>query len=494
MIWKRWSRSERPSDDDVQAAEIEMVEPQAAETPPAPVNAVPEAGPAVVRPAAPAAAAPTGAAGAEPGVARPAFLDSLWRDPDEAAPVRQALPRFSASASDDVEPGDADSALARRKLALRDALGASQPVIDRTSFAGRHDALAQLIASIEQQRVHVVIYGERGIGKTSLAHVFAETAREARYLVLYGSCGTEAEFASMFRAFASRIPRLYHSSVLPNSAEAERGDNLDVMLPDQFGPRELADLFSEITGTRVLIILDEYDRVLDKSFRRDVAELIKNLSDRAARVQLVLTGVAQNLDELIGYAPSIRRNIVGLPMRPLTKAEVRDVIGIGEAAADLRYSPESVAMVTAMAGGSPYLVRLLAHQAGLAALNERRSIVDENHGRAAVERVLTDWNASLPRRVQASLGRDEARAQWPLLIAAARAGSTADGFFGVDDVITELAGNQLPAMVERDLRRFSHPHDLLEVHDTDGEVRFRFRYPGVSSLLLMSAAMARLSA
>jgi Cdc6-like AAA superfamily ATPase len=373
-----------------------------------------------------------------------------------------------------------------------DVLGASQPVIGRESFAGRHDALAQLIAAVEQQRVHVVIYGERGIGKTSLAHVFAETAREARYLVLYGSCGTEAQFDAMFRSFAARIPRLYHKAVLPNSPEAERGDNFDVMLDPHFGPRELADLFAEVTGTRVIIILDEYDRVLDVNFRRDVAELIKNLSDRAARVQLVLTGVAQNLDELIGYAPSIRRNIVGLPMRPLSPAEVREVIGIGEAAADLRYSDEAVDMVTAMAGGSPYLVRLLAHQAGLAALDDRRNVVDENHGRAAVERVLTDWNASLPRRVQASLGRDEARAQWPLLIAAARAGSSADGYFGVDDVFTEMSGSQSAPVIERDLKRFAHPHDLLELHEFDGEVRFRFRYPGVSSLLLMSAAMARM--
>lgn len=492
MIWKRWSRSERPNDDEAPAEGLDANDPAPA-TPsvaPPPASAAFSAVSAAPSPV----AAPLGGRAAEASELRPAFLDTLWREPEDKTTPRQPLPKFSASAYDDVETVDADSALARRKLALRDALGASQPVIDRTSFAGRHDALSQLIAAVEQQRVHVVIYGERGIGKTSLVHVFAETAREARYLVLYGSCGTEAEFSAMFKAFAARIPRLYHRSVLPNSPEAERGDNLDVMLPEHFGPRELADVFSEVTGTRVLIILDEYDRVLDKSFRRDVAELIKNLSDRAARVQLVLTGVAQNLDELIGYAPSIRRNIIGLPMRPLSKTEVRDVIAIGEAAADLRYSPESVAMVTAMAGGSPYLVRLLAHQAGLVALNERRSIVDENHGRAAVERVLTDWNASLPRRVQASLGRDEARAQWPLLIAAARAGSTADGFFGVDDVITEMPGTQLPAMIERDLRRFAHPHDLLEVHDGDGEVRFRFRYPGVSSLLLMSAAMARLTA
>lgn len=475
MIWKRWSRE--PAGSDPVATMVAAMD---------------EPGPGSGQPDVASGMAPAFASRPAAADVRPAFLDTLWREP-QVASRPSALPKFSATASDDIEPSDAEAGLARRKLALRDALGASQPVIGRESFAGRHDALAQLIASIEQQRVHVVIYGERGIGKTSLAHVFAETAREARYLVLYGSCGTEAQFDAMFRSFAARIPRLYHKSVLPNSPEAERGDHFDVMLDEHFGPRELADVFAEVTGTRVIIILDEYDRVLDASFRRDVAELIKNLSDRAARVQLVLTGVAQNLDELIGYAPSIRRNIVGLPMRPLTVAEVRDVIGIGEVAAELRYSDEAVHMITSMAGGSPYLVRLLAHQAGLAALAQKSSVVDEGHGRTAIERVLTDWNASLPRRVQASLGRDEARAQWPLLISAARAGSSADGYFTVDDVFTEMGGNNVPATIERDLKRFANPNDLLELHDAGGEPRFRFRYPGVSSLLLMSAAMARMA-
>ena len=466
MIWKRWFRSEAPAaDSEVQADTLAM------------------------------AADPSGAQSGEPVDPRlspPPFLDQLWREPEERV-RNDGLPRFSASAADEVDRAE-NAEQSRRKLALRDALGASQPVINRDSFAGRHDALGQLITSIEQNRVHVVVYGERGIGKTSLAHVFAETAREARYLVLYGSCGSDAEFSAMFRAFAARIPRLYHSSVLPNTPEAERGDHFDAMLPEgKFGPRELADVLAGVTGTRVIIILDEYDRVVDPGFRRDVAELIKNLSDRAARVQLVLTGVAQNLDELIGYAPSIRRNIVGLPMRPLKASEVKDLLAIGEAAADIRYSDEARAMITSMAGGSPYLVRLLSHAAGLAALDQKRTIVTAEHGRVAVERVLTDWNASLPRRVQANLARDEARAHWPMLIAAARAGSSADGFFTAEDVITEMGGQGSPLAIERDLKMFSGPNDLLERSDAGGTPRFRYAYPGVSSLLLVSAAMSQLT-
>ncbi len=426
------------------------------------------------------------------GSQRPAFLDTLWLD--DAAPVRDSdLPRFTAMASDDVEGVGDEPALARARLALRDTLGASQPVTTRDRFSGRHDALAQLIAAVEQQRVHVVVYGERGIGKTSLAHVFADTAREARYIVLYGSCGTDGRFDEIFRAFATKIPMLYHRSVLPTTAAVEQALSFDSLLPaGSFGPREVSDLFADVVGTRVILILDEYDRIADPNFRRDVAELIKNLSDRAARVQLVITGVASNLDELIGFAPSIRRNIVGLPMRPLNAAEVAEILQLGEQAAGLHFTEAAIAMIATMADGSPYLVRLLGHHAGMAALDHLRTQVESTHAKQAVERVLTDWNATLPRRVQALLAREESRAQWPLLVAAAEAGTYSDGWFFAADVAAEMSGGLSTAAIESELRKLATSHELLESDDLGGELRFRYRFPGVASLLLMSSSMATL--
>ncbi len=423
---------------------------------------------------------------------KPVYLDTLWLD--EVVPPREAdLPRFTAMASDDVAGSGKEPAMARARLALRDTLGASQPVISRDRFSGRHDALAQLIAAIEQQRVHVVVYGERGIGKTSLAHVFADTAREAHYIVLYGSCGTEGRFDEVFRAFAARIPMLYHRSVLPTTAAVEQALHFDSVLPaGPFGPREVSDLFADVVGTRIVLILDEYDRIADPDFRRDVAELIKNLSDRAARVQLILTGVASNLDELIGFAPSIRRNIVGLPMRPLDLGEVGEILRRGEVAAGLHFTDGAIKVIATMARGSPYLVRLLGHRAGIAAIDQRRREVDEGHCRLAVERVLTEWNATLPQRVQALLRREDVQAQWPLLVAAAEAGIESDGWFDVGDVVTATRGSFSTTSVEAELRTLSRSHDLLESKDADGTTRFRYRFPGVAPLLLLSSAAATL--
>src|SRR3546814_5709382 len=81
------------------------------------------------------------------------------------------MPRFKGSRStDNVHARDIQSR-------LRLAFGASPPVSDARFFAGRQDTLARIIAALEGEGAHAVIYGERGIGKTSLMHVLADTAR-----------------------------------------------------------------------------------------------------------------------------------------------------------------------------------------------------------------------------------------------------------------------------------------------------------------------------
>ncbi len=409
----------------------------------------------------------------------------------DPTPAGGRLPRFSISATDelgDVKPVPGRLVPERVRLALAEALAASQPVTSRERFAGRADVLEALITAIEQQRAHVVLYGERGIGKTSLVHVLAETAREARYLVGYGSCGVEARFDEMFRAFAAGIPLLFHAGVSPTADEAEHDRSFADLIGDgPVDPRELAELFARIVGTRVLLILDEYDRVGDPGFRRNVAELIKNLSDRAARVQLVLTGVASNLDELVGFTPSIRRNIVGLAVGPMSDGEVAEILDRAEAATGLRFTAEARALLFRMAAGSPYLVRLLGTRAALVALEAERGTIEPPDVLEGAEAVLKEWNAGLPRHAQRLLQRPEVKAAIPLLIAAARASGTPDGAFLAEDV----AGEADPGPVRAQLERLSGSIDLFEMLPGDPEPRFRFRTPGLAQLLTLSAALAR---
>jgi hypothetical protein len=200
-------------------------------------------------------------------------------------------------------------------------------------------------------------------------------------------------------------------------------------------------------------------------------------------VQLVLAGVAANLDELVGFTPSIRRNIVGLMVPPMPADEVHDILAMGEAATGLRFAEEARAAITAMAAGSPYLARLLGARSGAAALDAGVSIVAAAHVRDATEATLAEWGAGLPRRVRAHLGRSEVRSAWPVLLAAARASGSPDGWFTADEVDADGAARALDSFVEG--------VDLFERAEGPGGGRFRFRTPGLAQFLTLSAAAAR---
>ncbi|NJS14717.1 MAG: ATP-binding protein [Sphingopyxis sp.] len=226
----------------------------------------------------------------------------------------------------------------RRNRAYRHAFTPSHPVAELRRLAGRTELLHRVIRSIEDQELHVVLYGDRGIGKTSVLRVVQGLAEEANYLVHYVSCGPSASFTEVFRSLAAKIPLLYDKTIDPTSGEAVGGQTLASRLPEgDYSVSQLTDVLSGIEGVRVLLILDEFDRADVDLFRHSVGELIKNLSDRLIQLRLLIGGVAGNVTDLVSQIPSIRRNIVGIGVPILTDDEIIDMIGIAESYGNVRF-------------------------------------------------------------------------------------------------------------------------------------------------------------
>ncbi|MDZ7588995.1 MAG: ATP-binding protein [Parasphingorhabdus sp.] len=281
--------------------------------------------------------------------------------------VDEGLPHFQNLVGT-LEGGRRSSAIDRIRAKLRDAFTPSHPVSDVRMFAGREVPLRTLIRAIEDQQLHVVVFGDRGIGKTSTLHVLRQLAVSARYTVCYNSCGIGTSFSDMFRTAASDIPLLFHESFDPTDPKIEARASLADILPEgELGVGQITEILSKVRGTRILIILDEFDRADSQKFREQVAELIKNLSDRAVPVQIIIAGVAANLTELIAHIPSVRRNIVGLPIHAMAAEEVSELVHNGEEVSGLTFSEDAVNSVVAIANGSPYLANLVGQHAGLAA-------------------------------------------------------------------------------------------------------------------------------
>lgn len=324
-----------------------------------------------------------------------------------AQPERRtaALPRFHTTAADHLGQDQRDS-FSRQRLRVRNAFTPAQPVVDPRMFAGRTAQLESIIRLVEDQRLHVVIFGERGVGKTSLLHMMTMAAREARYIVVYVSCGATSEFGETFRTVAAEVPLLFHSGVSPVSSLSEAGSSLADLLPDgKLSPRQFGDAAAKLVGTRVLIVLDEFDRAESPEFRRDIAELVKILSDLSARVQLVIAGVAGDLADLIGFIPSIRRSLSALRISAMSDDEVQQLIANGERASGLTYEREAAAMVISAVHGSPYLSALICHMASMRAVEARRTHVTAVDVSEALNQAVEDLRGRLPSDLLPHLDR-----------------------------------------------------------------------------------------
>lgn len=313
------------------------------------------------------------------------------------------LPRFHTTAADHVDRERLDPR-ARERVRLRTTFTPAQPVVDPQMFAGRRDILETLIRAVEDQRSHVVIYGERGAGKTSLLRMLSRAAEEAKYIVVYFSCGATSDFTETFRAVSSGIPLLYHSAISPISSNSEVGTSLlDLLGQGKLTPRLFGDAAAKLVGTRVIVVLDEFDRAESADFRRDVTELIKTLSDVSARLQLVIGGVASDLVDLMEHIPSIRRSVVALRVPAMGDDEVAALVENGSKMSGVGFDADAVQLVVSAARGSPYLTSLLCHVAGMLALDEGRIRVEFEDISRALDDVIEDFRRRIPQKLAVQL-------------------------------------------------------------------------------------------
>jgi Cdc6-like AAA superfamily ATPase len=399
--------------------------------------------------------------------------------------VRRSLPTFRGIINRPRVASQSEARLDRTRAQVRDVFAPTQPVTDERTFAGRTKVLKHLIEVIEHRMSHVVIFGERGIGKTSILHIIHKLASDSDYTVLHSTCGARSEFSSTFRTMLKGVPLRFHQSVSPTTERGDQVGGLASLLPEgEYDARELSEVLSSITSTRVIILLDEYDRVESELFRQSIAELIKNLSDAAARVQLVIAGVSPNLDELIGYVPSIRRNIIGVPIQRLGGDEVREILRIGEEASGLSFTAGAAAMVEQLGNGSPYLVRLIAYHSSMIALDAGRYDVREEDVAAALERMVEETEARLPVLVAQRVRAADPGAYPEALSDLAAMASTPNGWFS-------LEGGRSSPQVKALIDKFTSAGLIEHRRDPAGEGEaLHFVDEGLPSYLWMLAARA----
>ncbi len=368
-------------------------------------------------------------------------------DPSDQGDPEDRLPAFAPVSPGATRPTALDRRGGRVTYAkLWEAFTPSRPKYSSRFFAGRRWAIQRVITAVEQDQAHVIIYGPRGIGKTSLANVLAESASEVEYEVLRYPCSSDTTFEEIFRGLLRSLPADYMDRA--TQAKFSQAKSFEQLLPDgEFGPTELTDTLSQLQLEHAILIIDEFDRVESDQLKNQLAESIKNLSDASARVTFIIVGIARSLDDLIGMHPSIQRHLVGIHLPLMESSELDKMILAGEKASGIRFEDATRGMIVSFSKGLPYYAQLLSLHAGRSALERGSDVVEMVDLKSALEKVLKEADP-LAKKSYELATRDETDAfVVDVLFAAATAPYDAYGSFTVEDaaaIPVQGSGKSIP--------------------------------------------------
>ena len=373
------------------------------------------------------------------------------------------------------------------------AFSPSAPISRVTLFAGRHQQVMRSIDVVYRRGQHGIIFGERGVGKTSMANLIADFISRSdkvdvppRFLTPRVNCTASSDYDSIWREVFGRIPDFENSGetglAIGNFASKLNDKKLD--------PGTVQNLLEAISSQRdLIIVIDEFDRLRDTKSRRLMADTLKTLSDHSIDATIFLVGVADTVDQLIAEHQSVARSMMQIQMQRMEDDEIKEIVQKGldrfnSQSEDfrLRATDEAVAWITTLARGLPHYAHLLAQKACYAAIQGEQPEISLNHVMQGVSSAHDEAHQSTLSSYGAAVYSAHKNATLAeTLVACALADTDSLGFFAPRDVQKPLSRIRKKEMLQiasfsNHLEEFCESKRGTVLEKRGGKNRLRYRF------------------
>jgi len=345
----------------------------------------------------------------------------------------------------------------QRIAAVARAFTPGAPIDSLALFRGRFPQIQDVVTAANQRGYHVALFGERGVGKTSLANVLAELFSLPdlpHYQSAFVTCNTESTYQSVWRDIYRELGLSFEDSIVPEDVRFE----LNRLDPP------------------ALIVIDELDRLVDDDSLTLLAGTIKTLSDHVVSSTLVMVGVAHSITGLIGEHQSIVRNIQQIELPRMSPHELSEILEKGFDQCGMTIRPAAVEKIVRLSGGLPHYTHLLGLHAGQRAVQDDRGEVSVADVDAAIPAAISRHTLRSDY-VQATRSTRTSTLYEQVLLACALAPKNKLGYFtagAIRDPLRIVAGRRIdiPAFA-RHLAQFLEP-ERGAVLQREGEPRHYF--------------------
>jgi Cdc6-like AAA superfamily ATPase len=275
----------------------------------------------------------------------------------------------------------------------------SAPIDERSLFAGRETQVRTVVDAINQKGQHAIIYGERGVGKTSLSNVLHSFLGQQKFPVLAPRVQCEAadNFDKVWHRVFDKIELMREKKTMRMQSATERESYRasELLEGGDVSPDDVRRILAIISSAAVsIVIIDEFDR-LTKERRRPFADTVKTLSDHAVPATVILLGVADSVDELIHEHQSVERALVQVSMPRMSSDEIRQIIHTGLQKLGMTIKPDALQRIVVLSQGLPHYTHLIGLYSARAALDAKTLEIDEEIVGKAIEKAVDGAQQSI---------------------------------------------------------------------------------------------------
>ena len=254
----------------------------------------------------------------------------------------------------------------------------------------------------------------------------------------------------------------------------------------------MVDTLREDTERKLILIVDEFDRIEDPDIDVLFADTIKALSDFNVDTTLILVGVADDIDDLITEHESVNRCLMQIHLPRMSVDELREIVKSGIDGVGMEISQDAIHQICAVSLGLPHY----AHSFGLAS---GRAAIDRMSLKVETPDVDTAMNTLINESQQTVLQRFDMATSSPrrqnnyfkALLACALAQTDALGYFraaNVREPYSQITGHdQTISSFSRHLHGLSSEERgaVLQKFGEAHNYRFRFTDPVMQPHVLM---------
>lgn len=256
----------------------------------------------------------------------------------------------------------------------RQLFNPSSPIDEDRLFAGRSEQVKDLLDIIYERGAHAVIFGERGVGKSSLANTLSTRVPSVITNMVFKkeNCRPDDTF---FTLWAKMLWEFEYEGV-----------PISEYLKDEEREFVIVKMLESLSKDKhYIFIFDEFDRIESQPTKRAMADTIKHFSDYPQNVTVIIVGVGLSIEQLFGAHPSIERCCRQIPMQRMADEDLSEIIEERYPAIGVKASDEMLESLVGLSQGMPGFVHLAGREAALSALERQSRQIEQFDYQTAIK-------------------------------------------------------------------------------------------------------------